>query len=45
MKSAYTTPILRTHGTVEAITKANTGGDTLDASFKAGTSLSDLTTS
>ncbi|MEM6576915.1 MAG: putative RiPP precursor [Pseudomonadota bacterium] len=44
-KSKYETPVLRSHGKVEAITKQNTGGASLDAGFSAGVPLVDLTTS
>ena len=44
-KLTYQVPMLRAHGTVEAVTKANTGGSTLDVGFSTGTPLSDLTTS
>lgn len=44
-KKTYTAPVLRVHGTVEAMTKANTGGSTLDAPFGIGDSIDDLTTS
>ena len=44
-KLTYQVPMLRAHGTVEAVTNANTGGSRLDGSFDAGTPLSDLTTS
>ncbi|MEL7133587.1 MAG: putative RiPP precursor [Pseudomonadota bacterium] len=44
-KTKYEPPMFRTHGKVEAVTKANTGGSTLDIAFQAGTPIGDLTTS
>ena len=44
-KMTYEPPVLRTHGKVEAVTKANTGGSTLDIAFQSGTPIGDLTTS
>jgi len=44
-RSKYETPVLRAHGKVEDITKANSGGARLDMTFVSGTLLADITTS
>ncbi len=44
-KSTYSAPVLRAHGSIEVMTKANLGGSTTDAIFPASTPLGDITTS
>jgi hypothetical protein len=43
-KKVYTTPALTIYGGIEVITQGNSGGGVTDASFPAGTSLKDITT-
>jgi hypothetical protein len=43
MKKAYTTPALRVHGSLEALTQGASSGSVLDANFPTGTPTSDLT--
>ncbi|WP_282092603.1 lasso RiPP family leader peptide-containing protein [Epibacterium ulvae] len=42
-KETYTPPVLRKHGKVEAVTKGGTSGSSLDATFTAGSLVTDLT--
>jgi hypothetical protein len=39
----YEAPVLRVHGTLEAMTHGGSSGTTLDAAFPAGTPFSSLT--
>lgn len=43
MKLAYERPLIRSHGSVESITKGGSAGDFLDASFPSNTPRGDLT--
>lgn len=45
MKAQYTAPVLRSHGTVEAMTKGNKSGTKLDQGFPVNTPLKDITLS
>jgi len=42
-KTTYSKPKLTRHGSVEALTKGQSVGNTLDAAFPTGTPFSDLT--
>jgi hypothetical protein len=42
-KKQYAKPELSVHGNVEVLTKGSATGSRLDADFKAGTPVSDLT--
>ncbi|MEM6760488.1 MAG: putative RiPP precursor [Pseudomonadota bacterium] len=42
-KSPYTTPSLKRHGRVEALTAGNSTGASTDAAFVAGDAFSDVT--
>lgn len=42
-KTTYAAPRLVRHGSVEALTRGNAAGNTLDATFPIGTPNSDLT--
>lgn len=44
-KSVYEAPVLRSHGTVEAVTKGGSAGTSLDAAFPTGTPFGDVTLS
>lgn len=44
-KAIYEAPVLRSHGTVEAVTKGGSTGTSLDAAFPVGTPFSDVTLS
>lgn len=44
-KAIYEAPVLRSHGTVEAVTKGGATGTSLDAAFPVGTPFSDVTLS
>lgn len=43
MKKVYSTPSLRVHGSLEALTQGTNGGSKLDRNFSVGTDVSDLT--
>lgn len=44
-KAIYETPVLRSHGTVEAATKGAGTGTSTDAAFPVGTPITDTTLS
>ena len=44
-KAMYVAPVLRAHGHVESMTKMQSSGTVLDADFKGGTPLSEVTLS
>jgi hypothetical protein len=43
MKKAYSTPALRVHGSLEAMTQGMSSGSVLDRAFPAGTPKDELT--
>jgi hypothetical protein len=42
-KVTYSTPVLRAHGKVEAVTKGGVNGNFTDAAFPAGTPFAAIT--
>ncbi|MEO9652448.1 MAG: lasso RiPP family leader peptide-containing protein [Roseobacter sp.] len=44
-KATYEAPVLRSHGTVEAVTKGGSTGASTDASFPVSTPFADITLS